>query len=108
MLDNLKILIGIPSEDNSMDTKLELIISMTSGRLRSLLGGINPPKELEYIILEVSTARFNRIGSEGLSSHSVEGESQAFSDNDFNPFMDDIKSYLDRQKDSGTGKVMFL
>lgn len=61
-----------------------------------------------YIILDVSIIRFNRIGSEGLSSHSVEGESLSWSENDFAGYMDDIRAYLDDQKESKKGKVRFL
>ena len=53
MLENLKILLGINEADNSLDAKLELIISMTTKRLQLLLGGIEPPEEMEHIILEV-------------------------------------------------------
>ena len=52
--------------------------------------------------------KLNRIGSEGLSSHSVEGESLSWSENDFAGYMDDIRAYLDDQKESKKGKVRFL
>lgn len=80
----------------------------TKQRLRFLLGGLEPPEEMNYIILDVSIIRFNRIGSEGLSSHSVEGESLSWSENDFAGYMDDIRAYLDDQKESKKGKVRFL
>lgn len=108
MLEDLKILLGIASDDISTDEKLKLIISLTTKRLQVLLGGIEPPEEMEHIILEVAVIRFNRIGSEGMSSHSVEGESNTFSDNDFNAFSDEIQAFLDKQKDSTRGKVRFI
>jgi hypothetical protein len=52
--------------------------------------------------------RFNRIGSEGYSSHSVEGESVSISDNDFAGFMPEIQAWLDMQKESSRGKVRFI
>ena len=73
-----------------------------------MLGGIEPPEELNYIILDVAIIRFNRIGSEGLSSHTVEGESLSWSDNDFAGYMDDIRAYQDSQKEIAKGKVRFL
>lgn len=108
MLENLKILLGINEADNSLDAKLELIISMTTKRLQLLLGGIEPPEEMEHIILEVAVVRFNRIGSEGMSSHSVEGESNSFTDNDFNAYSAEIQAFLNTQKDNTRGKVRFL
>ena len=108
MLEKIKTLLGFASEDTDIDGKLELLISLAIARLKNLLGNIDPPEELDYIIIDVVAARFNRIGSEGLTSHSVEGESLSFTDNDFNAFADDIQSFLDRRKDSTKGKVRFL
>ena len=110
MLDNLKLLLGIDieTEDADLDSKLCLIISNTTARLKILLGGIEPPEELKHIILEVSIIRYNKIGSEGLSSHTVEGESLSFSEDDFAPFSDEIQAFLDYQKDATRGKLRFL
>ena len=108
MLNNLKMLLGIAADDTSLDKKLLLIISMATARLKILLGGIEPPESMDHIILEVSIIRFNRIGSEGMSSHSVEGESNTFTDNDFAAFSDEIQAFLDTQKESTRGKVRFL
>ena len=106
MLNELKLLLGIL--DGSQDEKLKLIISTATARLRVLLGGLEPPDSLEYIIREVSVIRFNKIGSEGMKSQTVEGESMTFDENDFSGFMDDIQAFLDTQKDSVRGKVRFL
>ena len=73
-----------------------------------LLGGLEPPESLEYIIREVSIIRFNKIGSEGMKNQTVEGESMTFDENDFSGFMDEIQAFLDTQKDSVRGKVRFL
>lgn len=108
MLENLKILLGIAADDTSQDHKLNLILSGTRNRLKALLGGQEPPEELDYIITDVAVIRFNRIGSEGMTSHSVEGESLSFVDNDFVAYMDDIQAFLDKQKDSGKGRLRFL
>lgn len=108
MLKNLKILLGIPESDTSQDDKLNLILSGTRSRLKALLGGQEPPETLNYIITDVAVIRFNRIGSEGLSSHTVEGESQSFSDDDFAGYREDIQTYLDNQEDAKKGRVRFL
>lgn len=117
MLDKVKLMLNFtdsnpPTEDEIMrDEKLELIINMTQSRLKNLLGGVdNVPKALEYIVFEVSQKRFNRIGSEAATSHSVEGESWAFSDNDFDEFRGDISAWRDAQpSDEVTkGKLRFL
>lgn len=107
MLENLKMLLGFENDD-SRDDLLTVIINLVTARLKLLLGGIEPPEEMEHIIIDVAIARFNKIGSEGLSSHSVEGESLSFSENDFAPFMSEIQAFLDGQKENSRGKVRFI
>ena len=106
MLKELKLLLGIT--DESIDEKLLLIIATATARLKVLLGGVEPPDSLDYIIREVSIIRFNKIGSEGMKSQTVEGESMTFDDNDFSGFMDEIQAYLESQKESARGRVRFL
>ena len=79
MLNNLKLMLGIASNDTDRDSLLKLIISNATARLTTLLGGLEPTESLDYIILDVCIRRFNRIGSEGMESHTVEGESVTFS-----------------------------
>lgn len=108
MLEDLKELLGIPQEDDSQDKKLDIILCTASKRLCFLLGKSEPPEELNYIILDVAIIRFNKIGSEGLSAHTVEGESLSFSEDDFAGYRDDIQAYLDQQKDARKGRLRFL
>ena len=108
MLEDVKELLGIAEDDKTMDTRLNIIIAATTKRLKVLLGGLDVPDDLKYIVTDVSIMRFNRIGSEGLSSHSVEGASLSFASNDFEPYLDDIQSYLNAQKEATKGKVRFL
>lgn len=106
MLEKVKALIGV--SDSSLDERLAGIIDLIEARLRNLLGAEDVPEELSYIIVEASVARFNRIGSEGLSSHSVEGESMSWSEDDLAPYAQDIQDYIDRQKDGKKGRVRFI
>lgn len=108
MLDKVKLLLGMNSEETDivLDKKLILIIDSVKARLKARLGGIEPPESLEYIIVEASVKRFNMIGSEGITSHSVEGESMTYSEDIFKDFERDILNFLDSQKRKG--KVRFL
>jgi hypothetical protein len=108
MLDTIKGLIGFASDETDNDERLLSIISLTTAKLKNKLGGIDPPEELDYIVIEVAIKRFNRIGSEGLKNHSVEGESLTFDDNDFDEFADDMQDFLNRQKEGTKGKVCFI
>lgn len=108
MLNTIKGLIGIAPEETSLDNKINTIIALTRARLKVKLGNIEPPAELDYIITEVALKRYNRIGSEGMTSHSVEGETMSFDDKDFDAYSEDIQTYLNSRKDSKIGKVRFL
>lgn len=108
MLEDLKEMLGFAEDDTGIDKKLNLILHNARQRLKNLLGGINPPSELDYIILDVAVIRFNRIGSEGLDAHTVEGESLSFSENDFEGFSSDIQAWLNSQSKNTRGKVRFI
>lgn len=107
-IEDIKILLGKSLDDSSLDETIEVIESGVTSRLKNIIGMDSVPDELGYIVTEVSIARFNRIGSEGLTSHSVDGETMNFSDNDFAPYMEEIDKYLERQKNVSTGKVRFI
>lgn len=107
MLETLKLLLGLENDD-SKDELLNSIIKLVTARLKLLLGGIEPPEEMEHIIIDVAIARFNKIGSEGLSTHIVEGEHLQFINNDLDGFSGEIQAYLDNQKGSTRGKVRFI
>lgn len=108
MLDNIKLLLGIAADNYDRDELLELIISNTRNRLKVLCGGLEPTEDLDYIVQDVSIIRYNRIGSEGSTSHTVEGESNAFVNSDFDGYADDITAWLEQQKESERGKLRFL
>ena len=104
MLETIKTLLGF--KDDTNDTLLNTILELTIARFKVLLGGVSDvPEELQYVVTEVTIARFNKIGSEGLNSHTVEGESMSWSDGDFEPYQSDIKNYLAA---NGKGRVRFL
>lgn len=105
VIDDVKALLG---DIDGKDDLLYVIIKLTENRLKLLLNVENVPSGLEYIITEVSLSRFNRIGSEGLSSHTVEGESLSFNDNDFDAFGDDIATWRNAQESETNGRWRIL
>lgn len=105
VLDDVKVLLGNPE---NIDDKLSVIISITESRLKTLIAQTSIPDELSYIVTEVSLMRFNRVGSEGVSSHTVEGESLSFNDNDFDAFKDDINAWISANKSVSIRKVRFI
>ena len=66
------------------------IIELTKSKILNYINKEELPKELEFILVELSIQRYNRIGSEGISSESVDGKSVSYED-DF----ENYKTYLD-------------
>ena len=106
LLNDLKTLLGITSTD--MDDKLNLILESVTDRLKLLVGGVEPTPALNYVIIEVAVIRFNRIGSEGTKSHSVEGESITYKDSDFDSYKDEIEAFRESQIAIKKGRVRFI
>lgn len=102
VLDDVQALLGVE------DTKLDVIVSLVEKRLCARIGESAVPEDLEYIVTEVSIIRYNRIGSEGASSHTVEGESLSFIEDDFKAYEADIKAWLDARDAKSQRKVRFL
>jgi hypothetical protein len=110
MLEQVLILLGISDPTEEVTSLLNTIISMTSQRLQLRLGVSAVPSELEYIVVEVSIVRFNRIGSERLSSHNVEGESMSWNnEDDFKPYLSEINAWQSQQEESNyVGRLKFI
>ena len=110
MLEKILKLLGLENPTTAMRDRVEAIVELTEQRLMLMLGQSTIPEALSYVVVEVTIARFNRIGSEGLSSHSVQSESMTWSDDDFKPYLNDIQTWLDAQEDPQTnrGRVRFI
>lgn len=109
MIEQTKRLIGIT--DELQDVMITDILNITEARLKRKLNTTESiPSEMEYIVIEVSIKRFNRIGAEGMTKKTLEGLTQEFSEDDFKEFESDIAEYLDDDTDgdSSDGVVMFF
>lgn len=106
-LDDVKLLLGIT--DSDMDGKLNLIIRNAEKQILAYLPeGIGfVPDPLQYIVTELAIVRFNRIGNEGMSSYSQEGESITYGD-DIAPYMAAIQAWISTQESNNRGVVRFL
>lgn len=110
MLDKILTLLGLDNPTEQVQDKVETIMEMTEQRLMLMLGLSIIPDALSFVVVEVTIARYNRIGSEGTSSHSVSNESMSWSDDDFAPYKDDIQTWLNAQAEPTTtrGRVRFI
>ena len=108
LLTNLKLLLDLTDLDTELDTKLNLIIEQSKKKVLAYLPNVTSvPDDLSYIVLELSVVRFNRIGNEGMTNYSQEGESIAYGV-DMSNYEADIKAWLLKQADNDRGAVRFL
>ena len=108
LLSNLKLLLDLTDSDTELDVKLDLIIEQSKKKVLAYLPNVTlVPDELSYIVLELSVVRFNRIGNEGMTSYSQDGESIAYGA-DMSDYEADIKSWLLKQTGNDRGVVRFL
>lgn len=80
------------------DQKVKTIHDMVEQRVLVLLPsyGINVdvvPKELDYIIDELTIQRYNRIGSEGMKVESSEGYSTTYVEDELANYSRDLTAY---------------
>lgn len=87
-LTTVKTLTGVYEQD---DVLLE-IIQIVKEKILSYLGLDEIPNALGWIVVELSVARFNRIGSEGISSESVDGGTSSYIEDELGQY----KVYLDK------------
>ena len=79
--------------------QVEAIYNNIAERLLHRIKDTEIPAELEYIVDEATIRRFNRIGSEGMKSESVEGHSVTYIDGDeLEPYESVIVAYLEEQE----------
>lgn len=108
-LDYVKELVG----ENPI---IDEIYERVEGRVLGILGDYGLeleviPRRLEYIVEEIAIARFNRVGSEGMSAESVGGHSITYAEDDlYKPYMEELNDYVVNVTGEGrkSGTVYFL
>ena len=91
--------------------QVEAIYNRIAERLLHRIKETEIPLGLEYIVEEATIRRFNRIGSEGMKSESVEGHSVTYIDGDeLEPYESVIAAYLEalHPDERKKGGVYFL
>lgn len=103
ILDDLKLLKGI--DDELQDNLLKLIIKQSYKAVLSRINTLRKeklkkvPSDLDWVVLEVSTNRFNRLNSEGMKSKTEEGSRL-----EWEGLLDEYETYFDEYADDPEGK----
>lgn len=89
MINKIKLYIGI--EDSDSDELLFDIVEDVEAFICNYVNEASVNESLKWIVKELSIARYNRLGSEGLSSESIDART-----NQFNDYLSEYKPYLDK------------
>lgn len=82
MLETVKLILQVSNKD-------DLLVELLSISLQKVLIYLNVtqlPMQLEWIVIELTVQRYNRIGSEGMSSESVDGGSTSYIEDELAPY----------------------
>lgn len=97
------------SGDINEDIELQVrdLCEDTEQQLCNRLGVEAVPDKLNYIVVDVTVKKYNRIGSEGTASHSVDGESMTWAEDPFAEFAEDLDAWKNANA-TGRMRVRFL
>ena len=91
LLNRIKTLLNIEGNENLIHE----IVNITESKILNYINASEMPKELEFVLIELSVQRFNRIGSEGTASEVVDGKSIHY-DDDFTGYKHYLDDYISR------------
>ena len=91
LLNRIKTLLNIEGNENLIYE----IVNITESKILNYINASEMPYELEFVLIELSVQRFNRIGSEGIASESIDGKSVSY-DDDFIGYKHYLDDYISR------------
>ncbi|MSD84462.1 hypothetical protein GKC32_10760 (plasmid) [Lactobacillus curvatus] len=99
-LNKIKSILSI--SDSSQDTVINDILELIKARLQAKTQQDSVPEALDYIVVEASISRFNRINDEGKQSASESEVSATYQTDDLAPFADDIADWVAKNIETST------
>ena len=91
LLNRIKTLLGVTDNDELIHEITEL----TKSKILNYIDKTELPNELEFVLVELAVQRYNRIGSEGIASESIDGKSVSY-DDDFTGYKHYLDDYISR------------
>ena len=91
LLDRIKTLLNVEGNEELITE----IVNITESKILNYINATEMPYELEFVLIELAIQRFNRIGSEGIASESIDGKSVSY-DDDFIGYKHCLDDYISR------------
>ena len=101
LLNRIKTLLHI----NDNDEFIYEIVEITKEKILNYINEKELPVELEFILIELAVERYNRIGSEGIASESVDGKNVSYDDN-FENYKTHLNDYIFRNNKNRGFKLL--
>jgi hypothetical protein len=101
LLNRIKVLLGITDNYELLNE----VVEITKSKILSYIDKTEMPLELEFVLIELAIQRYNRIGSEGITSETVDGKSVSYED-DFETYKQYLDDYLSKNKISKGFKLL--
>ena len=95
LLNRMKVMLGI----NDNEELLLEILDITKSKILNYINEAELPFELEFVLIELAIQRYNRVGSEGVVSESVDGSTTSYKD-DFESYKQYLDDYMSRNNTS--------
>ena len=91
LLNRIKTLLNVEGNEELITE----IVNITEAKILNYINATEIPYELEFVLIELAIQRFNRIGSEGIASESIDGKSVSY-DEDFIGYKHYLDDYISR------------
>ena len=95
LLNRIKTLLNVEGNENLIYEITEL----TKSKILNYINEAELPLELEFVLIELAIQRYNRIGSEGVASESVDGRTTSYED-DFESYKQYLDDYMSKNNTS--------
>ena len=107
ILQEVKNLLNLVGDD-SRDDLLKSIVNIIYSRLLNYTGYIQLPKQLYWIVIELTCSRDNLLGSEGGHSELNEGIQYIYDRNLLDEYIDEIDRFLSHNPPSHLKKFRMM
>lgn len=98
-IQRMQALLGIELDDADKEGRVEAYIVQAKQAImvyiRKYLDDDNFPIELNYLVDQLTLAKYNKFHNEGMNSISEEGLSMTFNSNDLKDYLSDIEAWID-------------
>ena len=105
LLNRIKTLLGITDNDELIYE----IVEITKSKILNYINKEEFPRELEFILVEMAVERYNRIGSEGITSESSDGVNFTYNTVDvLEKYKNDLDRYINNNNLKGIKRMRLI